>query len=175
MEGFGLSRRGLTAIFAVLAVLVAASGCGSSSGDDSTANAALANVPLKETFVKQGDAICAKGRKEVQTKFAAFLKKEGIKGIGPGGGESPAEIKAHEIELVETIGIPALDKQLKELKALGAPKGEEEKVEEYFEAAEEALEKGEAEPQLLFSKVPQTFAKADKIAQELGFEVCGNH
>lgn len=174
-----MSRRGLTTIFAVLAVLAVASGCGgggsSGSSSDSTSLTDVTNVPLKATFIKQGDAICTKGRKEVQAKFAAFLKKEGLKGIGPGGGESPAEIKAHEVELVETIGIPALDKQLKELKALGAPKGEEEKVEEYFEAAEEALEKGEAEPQLLFSKVTQTFAKADKIAQELGFEVCGNH
>lgn len=170
-----MSRHGLTTIFAVLAVLAVASGCGGGGSDDSTTLTDLANVPLKATFIKQGDAICAKGRKEVQTKFAAFLKKEGLKGIGPGGGESPAEIKAHEIELVETIAIPALDKQMKELKALGAPKGEEDKVEAYFEAAEEALEKGEAEPQLLFSKVKQTFAKADKIAQELGFEVCGNH
>jgi hypothetical protein len=64
---------------------------------------------------------------------------------------------------------------MKELKALGSPNGEEDEVEAYFEAAEEALEKGEAEPQLLFSKVKQTFAKSDKIAQELGFEVCGNH
>jgi hypothetical protein len=169
-----LKQRRPTTILAVLTVLAAVSGCGGSGGDTS-ATADLGGSPPKAVFIKQGDAICAKGRKEVQTKFAAFLKKEGPKGIGPGGGESPAEIKAHEIELVETIGMPALRKQMRELRALGAPKGEEGKVEDYFEAAEEALEKGEEEPQLLFSKVQQTFAKADKIAHELGFEVCGNH
>lgn len=171
-----MGRRRLTTILVALAALAAASGCGGGGGGDDTVSITdLGNFPLKAAFIKQGDAICAQGRKEVQTKFAAFLKKEGIKGIGPGGGESPAEIKAHEIELVETIGIPALRKQMEELRALGAPRGEEDKVESYLAAAEGALEKGEEEPQLLFSKVPQTFAQADKIAQELGFEVCGNH
>jgi hypothetical protein len=121
----------------------------------------------------KGDAICAKGRKEVEANFTAYLKKNKIKELGESG-ESAAETKKHEAALVETVALPALRDQVEKLKALGMPEGAEDEAEEFFEAVEEDIEAGEEDPQALFSSAEKTFAKSDKIAQEIGFEVCGN-
>src|SRR5262249_31013499 len=126
--------------FALLACLVPfsliAAGCGSSDNTETTATTAALT---KAQFLKQGNAICAEGNKEINKNFEAFFKKTNLK-----KNEEPS--KAQKEEAAETILIPAIRKDVEGIKALGAPEGEEEQVEEIIDAAEEALETLESEP-----------------------------
>ncbi len=163
----------LTAVLAALACVLVAAGCGSSSSDSDGSSSSDAPPITQALFVAKGDTICTDGRKEVEADFTAYLKKEKLKGIGESG-ESAAETKKHETALVKTIALPALREQVEKIKALGLPEGAEDEAEEFLEAVEEDITIGEQDPQALFKNAKKTFAKSDKIAQEIGFEVCGN-
>lgn len=174
------NRRLVLPVLLVLAIALIVAGCGgdSTSGGSSDAasvgdTAAGVGSLSKAAFVKQADAACAKGRKEVEAKFAAYLKKEKIEGIGASG-ESQAEAEARKADVVTTIGVPAYEKQIDEIGGLAPPAGDEATIEEFVEAAEEGLEKVEEEPAAVFDGKSKAFARADKIGQEYGFKVCAN-
>jgi hypothetical protein len=157
-----LTKR-LIALFACLVpfALIAA-GCGSSDNTESTATTAL----TKAEFLKKGNAICAQGNKEINEGFEAFFEGSNLK-----KNEEPS--KAQKEEAAETILIPAIRKDVDSIRALGAPEGEEEQVEEILDAAEEALEKLETEPAAAIDESNHAFVKVNKLSREYGLTVCG--
>jgi hypothetical protein len=167
------SRRLLAAIVCAVACALVIAGCGSSGSDSGSSDAA--DSPLsKAAYVKSADAICAKAAKEVEAQFAAYLKKNGIKEIGESG-ESSAETEEHVLDAMETVAIPAFNRQIEELSALEAPSELKAKAGEFIAAAETAIEKGEGKPLLIYTSQDKLFARSDKVANELGFQVCGQH
>lgn len=170
------SKRILLPAAAVLAIALIVVGCGGSGGDSSSdAGSTGEAAPLsKPAFIKQADAVCSNGKKEVEADFAAYLKKHKIEGIGTEG-ESKAEAEARKTEIVMTIGVPAYQKQVKEIDALATPAGDEATIEEFIDAAKKGVEEVEEEPEAVFDGSSKAFAKADKIAQGYGFKVCGNN
>lgn len=177
-----MSKRLIVPAVIVLVVALTAIGCGSSgdnsssTGDGSTSSSASGGgdelLPIsKAAFIKGADAACASGKKQVEGEYAVYLKKKGIKEISSKV-SSNAEAEAQATEVIETIAIPALNEQLDTIKALGVPDGEE-KVSAYLSAVEEGIEEGEAEPLTLFTSTEKVFAKADKLAGEIGLKVCG--
>lgn len=163
MRGFELRGTTLLALLAALACVFVAVGCGGSSSSSSSISQA--------EFVKKGDAICTEGRKEIEAELAAYLKKNKVE---KGKKESEAEAKGHELAFVETIALPGLKKQVEEIKALGAPEGAEAEAESFFKAVEGEIKNGEKNPGPLISTPEEAFEKSDDIAQEIGFQVCGN-
>jgi hypothetical protein len=154
-------------LFALLACLVPfaliTAGCGSSDNTESTATTAALT---KAQFLKQGNAICAEGNKEINKKFKAFFTKENLN-------EHEEPSKAQKEEAAETILIPAIKKDVEGIKALGAPEGEEEQVEEILDAAEEAIEELESEPAEAIEESNHAFVKVNKLSREYGLTVCG--
>jgi hypothetical protein len=143
---------------AVLAALVA--GCG--GGDETTDETATLT---KAEFLKQGNAICAEGNKEIEEGFEEFEEENGLQNKQP----TKAQLK----EAIETIVLPAVSGQVEGIEQLGAPSGEEAKVEAITEAAGEAVEKGEEDPASLTSEKADPFARANKLANEYGLVKCG--
>jgi len=147
----------LLAALAAFAMLVA--GCGS-GGDSSESTSSL----TKAEFVKQGNAICAKGNKEIQEGFEEFEQEVGSQ-------KQPT--KAQLTEAIETIVLPAVRNQVEGIQELEPPSGEEAKVEAITDSAEEALEEGEEDPASLTSEKADPFAKANEMANEYGLTKCG--
>lgn len=170
-----MSKQLIALIAVALTIALIGAGCGGGSdGSDGTGSAPEeagdgASSISKAEFLKKADNVCAEGGKEVEAEFQAYLKKNNLEE----GKETPAENKAHVVEIAETIAIPGLQQQVKEIRALGAPSGEEAEVEAFIGAVEEALKEGEAEPASLIGATSELFAKADKLAQEYGLKVCG--
>jgi hypothetical protein len=160
------------AIGTVVCVLLVA-GCGGGGSDSESSDETSASAPSKAEYAKSADAICTEVGKEVKTQFAAYLKKNGIKEDDPT--ESQAETEANAIGAMETVAIPALNQQIEKLSALEAPSELKAKAKEYIVALEAAIKKGEAEPLLIYGAQAKLFANSDKVAKELGFQVCGNH
>ncbi len=151
----------LIALCAALgAVALVAAGCGSdNSTTDSTASL------TKAEFLKQGNAICAAGNKEINTEFEKFFEENGFS-------KKNQPTQADFEEGAEEIVIPSIRKQIDELKELEAPEGEEEKFETLFENAEAQLEKGEEDTSLLTDENNDLFAGVNKEAKALGLGSC---
>lgn len=144
---------------AVLAALVA--GCG--GGDETTDESVTLT---KVEFIKQGDAICKAGNKEIEEGFEEFAEENDLP-------ENKEPSKEQGVELVETVILPSVQQQGEELRELGAPEGDEDQVDEMLTALEDAVAEGEDEPELLFEGDTDPFGDANQQAKAYGFKVCG--
>jgi hypothetical protein len=154
-----LSKRLIAMLACVMAIAIVAAGCG--SGDDSTETVVL----TKAEFIKQGDAICAKGSKQIEDEADEFAEENDIDINNPSKGDQE--------EVIVTVVVPSLQTQADELSELGAPDGEEEKAEAMIAALEAGAEELEDEPGTLLENEADPLGGANKIAHEFGFKECG--
>jgi hypothetical protein len=146
--------RGLAAAAALTLVVAVAAGCGSSD-DEGTS---------KADFVKQADAICAKGDKEIDSA--------GQKEFG-GAKQEPS--KAAITKFMKETAVPSVRRQVDAIKKLDPPKGDESEVKAITDAADAATAKIEANPILGTEEGPKDpFAKTDKLARAYGLKTCGS-
>jgi hypothetical protein len=149
----------LLAALVALAV-VAVAGCGSSS--DSTESTASLS---KAEFLKKGNAICEKGNESINSEFEEFSKENNLS-------ETAEPPKEAQEEAVEQVLIPAISRQIEEVKALGTPEGDEGELAELLSAEEGVVEEAEENPLLLFETTTKQ-KEANKLATEYGLTVCG--
>jgi len=139
-----------------LAVLVIFSGCGGSD-EESTSTAAVtvkASSITKAQFVKQANAICAKG-----TSRIAKIVQKAI--VGEAG-----------IEPVEKAAVPMVNQFVDEITALGAPEGDEAKVEELLSALQEEADEVEQTPSSSMEEFAKRFKKSGNLARSYGLTAC---
>ncbi|MGN6557633.1 MAG: hypothetical protein ACTHLH_06430, partial [Solirubrobacterales bacterium] len=154
-----MSKRVIALLAALTALALIVAGCG--SGSDTTEGTSSLT---KAEFVKKGNAICAKGNEEIEEGFEEFGKEHGFS-------KEQEPSKAELEEAVETVLVPRISKEIKNIRALGPP---DEEAEAVLNAAEEALEKGEENPKLFLKEESAgPFAKANKLSREYGLTVCG--
>jgi hypothetical protein len=165
--------------FAVLAIIVGGCGggdgnseTGGGSGSESTSESSSKSTSSlsKAEFVKKGNAICAKGEKEVEEGVEKFGKENNLSEKRPPSAKQVGQ-------LVEKVLLPTVRRQLDEIRALGIPSGDEKEVEAIFAAVEEGIEKTEEDPSVFTEEGlgPSSgpFAKANKLSREYGLTVCG--
>jgi len=157
-----LSKRLFALLAGVMAIAIVAAGCGSSS-DDSTDTVV---VLTKTEFIEQGDAICAKGSKQIEAEAEEFAEDNNVDTDNPK--------KEDQEGVITTVIAPALQTQADELSALGAPEGEEETTAAIIEALEEGAQELEENPaSLLESDGAGPLDKANELANKFGFKECG--
>jgi len=144
---------------AVLAALVAGCGSGDETADETV-------TLTKVEFIKQGDAICKAGNKEIEEGFEEFAEENDLP-------ENQEPNDEQSVELVETVILPGIQQQGEELRDLGAPEGDEEQVDELLTSLEDAVAEGEDDPESLFEGSTDPFGEVNQLATDYGFEVCG--
>jgi hypothetical protein len=155
-------NKGLLAAAAALVSLAAlVAGCG---GGDSTTDETV--TLTKAEFIKQGDAICKKGNTEIEAGFEDFAEANDIP-------QDKEPSKAQGVKIVETVIVPGIKQQAEEIRALGAPDGEEQQVEDLLDSLDAAVAEAEEDPEALFGENSDPFADANQQATDYGFEVCG--
>jgi hypothetical protein len=140
----------------VVALVVAGCGGGSSSSGPTIS---------KAVFIKKADAICKESIERIEKSFVAYLRKSGG-GIHPG--------KAAEEELVGKALVPSVKREVRELRALGAPSGDEDRVDAIIGALEEGVETAESDPKAVTASSEVVFGIASRLAKEYGLEACGS-
>lgn len=150
------------ALLAVLAVGLAA-GCGSSKKSSGSAKSTSTSAPAitKAQFLKEGNAICNRGNREIGGAAGRLFPKSG-------GRPSQAKLT----EFARTVIIPSVQRQIDEIKALGAPAGDRARVSAIVGAAQAALDKGKRDPALLTTNGPGPFKKANQLAKSYGLTAC---
>jgi hypothetical protein len=152
-----MGKQLIVLVAAVLAAALVVTGCGSS---DSSADSIS-----KAEFVKKADAVCKKGEEAVQKDFGAFAKThENVK--------KPTE--ADYAELVDAVVVENVEKEVDDLRALGAPEGDEAKVEAMLQAREEGVKKAKDNPKAVVKGSEDVFGEASKLAKAYGLKDCGN-
>lgn len=157
-----LNRLSFVLLVGAMAIALVAAGCGSSDDNSSESTASL----TKAEFIKEGNAICTKGNTKLNSEFEAFGEEHNLS-------ENKTPSKAAREEASEEVLIPAITTQVEELRALGAPEGDEGEVDEILTGAEEAIEEGEEDPASLLGNEPGGFTEVNKLAREYGLTVCG--
>jgi hypothetical protein len=129
-----------------------AAGCGGGGEAD----------PLSKTaFVKQGNSICAQAIAERESAMSDTSKEITQEELS-----SEAELE----KFVTDAALPPVQQMAEELGDLGAPKGDEKKVEAIVTGFEGGVEKGEADPNSVVSGA--AFAGANKLALAYGLTEC---
>jgi hypothetical protein len=154
-----LNKASLLALAALVALAALIAGCG---GGDETTDSTTVTL-TKAEFIKQGDAICKEGNEDNEAEAEEFAEKNGF-----------TLEKASDKQLEDAVGevlVPSLNRQAEEINALGAPEGDEDKVEEIVVALEDATEEIEDDPSLVFEE--KTLEEPNQLADAYGFKVCG--
>jgi hypothetical protein len=154
-----MGRGPTTLIVAVIVAALFVAGCG--GGDSSTASGSIS----KEEFVAKANAICKHGTERLQAAIGRVLK------------DQPNITKVSQAEqekIVTTVLVPNVSKEVKELRALGAPDGDEERVDAMVTALEEGVETAEHDPQAVTKSSDAIFGIASRIGGEYGLTTCGS-
>lgn len=146
-----------TLLSAALAVVLAIPGCGDSQDGTTTVGV------TKAAFIKRADAICAKSYNQRRSGFLSFVQN---------ARDEPFSDIREIRRFADTVLIPTRQQQVEELRALGAPSGDEDDVEAILEAYEEGIEKAEEDPRAAVTSTFGVFVKATELAEEYGLENC---
>lgn len=134
-----------------LALLVA--GCG--GGDDETTSLTRAQ------FLKQANAMCEEQEERRNQVIQDLIKGRDQSKLLP--------LERREKLILEIL--PAYEEVPEKLNALGAPEGDEEKVEAITEAMEKAARDVRSDPGKALESTDQ-FLQANKLSTEYGLENC---
>lgn len=151
--------KALLAIGMAIALAAAVVGCG--GGDDSTDSSAAALT--KSEFIKEADAICGDANEQGEEEAEQFAEENGF-----------TLEKASEEQIEEAISavlVPSLNQQAEEISALGAPEGDEEKVEAIITSLEDAATEVEDDPGTVIDGT--ALEEPGQLAEDYGFKVCG--
>jgi hypothetical protein len=137
---------------AIAGLLIA--GCGSSSSTTSTKSTATVPTITKAELVAKANAICTSGNGPL---IAAAGKLAGH--------PSRADVAA----IVKSAYVPSVEAQIREIRALGVPAGEQAIVTRMLKLAEADLKKLESNPALVNTDVFGGFAR---VAHPYGLTAC---
>ena len=141
-----------------LAFGLVASGCG--GGDDSNSNTTGAPTPTKAEFLQKANAICDAANAQLQADFEAL------------GTTRPTQAQLERV--VTDKLVPSVEAQIGDIRALGAPEGDEDQVKAILDAAGAGIAKVKADPALIASNDGQDPLKeSNELANAYGLTRCG--
>ena len=157
-----MSGHRLAASFAALAV-AATAGCG--GGDEGNGDgefpSGVSQPQTKVEFLREADRICFSTEQQIEAAADDLLAER--------GGVDPAEVERVALE----IAVPALETEVRAIRAIPVPDGDQVEVEAILAATEEGIAEIEADPRALSDGPPPSLRKAERLARSYGSQQCG--
>lgn len=153
-----------------VACLVLLGGCG--GDDDGGADSGSASVEVtasslgKEQFLTRANAACRKERAAILQRVGDYLQRH------EDDRKPKAELYA---DMMRVVLVPTVEAEIEAIRELGAPAGEEEKVEEILRAQEEAVDDvtGLRDVKSVI-EVERHFLPSGELASAYGLGDCSN-
>jgi len=157
------NNRVAAAVFCFGAMTLLLLGCGSGDGSSSTGGSLT-----RDEFAGQADAICKQAKDDIVKKNFAQIRK---------AASNPKAREALEYKLVETAVVPSLEREVEQLKALGAPSGDDGQIEKMLKLIEGAIAEAKSEPETYvagdsYRWGSEHFGRAHRIAVAYGIKNC---
>ncbi len=147
------SRKGAYLVVVGLALVGALTSCGGDGGE------ATAGSMTKAQFLKKGNAVCSQVFGEIDRKYGKLSNKS-----------TEAELNEQAQEIVP----PLVTRLVNRLRALGAPQGEEARVEKILVALEEGVETAEEDVSTVRGSQGEfAFGKGYEMLWAYGLDRCG--
>jgi hypothetical protein len=156
-KGFFLLLSGVVAVAAI------AAGCGNSGGGGSGVTESSISKP---EYITKAEIVCTNGNKQIEIDYGAFLGETDEE--NPGNGEDKVDFN----KFVDNVITPNVEREIEELRELGAPKGDAGKVEAMLKAREESIAIAEKDPEAVIQDSKKVFGKASAAAEEYGLKLC---
>jgi hypothetical protein len=118
----------------------------------------------KAEFVEQANAICTREKTKGLEEMGAYAKQH----RGAATGQAKIELIG---EAIQKVFLPSVQSQVNQIRALGAPAGDEQEVEALLDSLEEAVEKA-SQGTASSARFGQAFASSGKLAREYGLSDC---
>jgi hypothetical protein len=148
-------RTGLAAVLAAAAL----AGCGDDDDEDFVP---LVAEPLsKVEFLREADRICFASEARIEAAADDLVAGRGQ--------PDPAEVERVAIRIV----VPALESEVRAIRALDAPEGDERRIEAILAATEQGIAAIERDPRGLLDGVPAPLTRAQRLAEDYGSQQCG--
>ena len=144
---------------AVLVVLVA--GCGGGEEDPDQFSPVDTEPLSKVEFLRQADEICHSTEARIEAAADDLVTDRDE--------PEPSEVERIALSLV----VPALESEVRAIRALGPPEGDEREVEEILLATERGIAAIERDPRGLLDGVPAPLRSAQGLAEAYGSQQCG--
>jgi len=141
----------LLGLAAVTALVVA--GCGG-GGDDSTSTSSLA----KPAWIAKADAICKQGNQEIEQAANEQFGKQS---------QQPTDAQVQQFTKESVV--PSVQKQVDQIRDLGAPSGDEDQVNKILDTVQADIDKTKSATTL----AGDPFADGNALATQYGLKVCG--
>jgi hypothetical protein len=148
-----MKRIPLWLLGSVLVVALIGAGCGGGDDDNSTTTVSLA----KPAWIVRADAICKQGNQQInQAANQTF------------GNQEPNEAQVRQFQS-DTV-LPSVQSQIDQIKALGAPSGDEDQVNKILDTVQADIDKAKSSGVVENS----AFADGNALAKQYGLKVCGS-
>jgi hypothetical protein len=152
-------------LFALLLVTgtiaAVAVGCGSDDSGSSSESGQAGSI-TNAKFVTQANTICLQARNKMRSDIAAWVRENGS------AVPHDAGVKASRATL-----LPTLQSQVEEIRELGAPDGEEDQVDAFLAAMQDAVDANmENDVSLYDESFSKAFSQSGELARALGINAC---
>jgi hypothetical protein len=149
-------------VIAPLAVAGALAGCGG-GGEAAAGTTVTTSSHSKAEFIKLASAICDRDRASLSPELERYMQQHG------GAAKTKSEALA---EAIQAIFIPKAEAQVDEIRAIGAPRGDEQQVERFLVATEEAVAAAREARSPTESQLGEYFKRSAALASEYGLDHC---
>lgn len=151
------------AALSVSILLLVGGACGGDDESDTTSADEIGTVtdevsatPTKAEFIAEADQICRAGNDELDAEANKL-------------GADPTQ--AQKESFASDVLVPGVQDQIDSIRALGAPEGDEDEVEELLDEAQSGVDALEEDPSLITSD-DDPFTEANDLAADYGLKVC---
>jgi hypothetical protein len=142
----------MTLLVAAVAVAGIAAGCGGGNDNSGTTTTSL----TKAAWIAKADAICKQGNQEINQAAQQQF-----------GNQKPTESQVQQFTK-DTL-VPKVQSQVDQIKALGAPSGDEDQVSKLLDTVQADIDKAKSANNIENS----IFADGNALARQYGLKVCG--
>lgn len=153
-----MGTRSIAPAVGIVAAVLLLVGCGS---DSSTSTSSITKV----AFIKKADGVCQGGNKRMEAGFADFLNANK---------DVKRPTRADYEGLVKTVVVPNLKQEVKAIRTLAVPSGDEDWVDAIVTAMEEGIETAENDPEVAVTSSQAVYGVSSRLATEYGLKVCGS-